>query len=204
MGIETIGKQIATLRKERGIKQEELAKHVGVSTQAVSKWENGGVPDTELLPMIADFFSVSVDSLFGRSITDYSDLRKALMKKIFETAPEERMKAVFNYCWDMERVLYGGAPKDGYGSVEDFAKGFDKKSQTYSSIMTNEGFTRMGIANRLQSFSWCRKRRIPKPRFLKALIIPRFLRIFRMRMFLTLVYSSISAPAKRRLLLICL
>lgn len=152
MGIETIGKQIATLRKERGIKQEELAKHVGVSTQAVSKWENGGVPDTELLPMIADFFSVSVDSLFGRNITDYSDLRKALMKKIFETAPEERMKAVFNYCWDMERVLYGGAPKDGYGSVEDFAKGFDKKSQTYSSIMTNEGFTRMGIANRLQYF----------------------------------------------------
>ena len=34
MGIETIGKQIATLRKERGIKQEELAKHVGVGTHS--------------------------------------------------------------------------------------------------------------------------------------------------------------------------
>ena len=81
MSIEMIGKQIASLRKEKGIKQEELAKYVGVSTQAVSKWENGGVPDTELLPKIADFFSVSVDSLFGRNITDYSDLRSALIKK---------------------------------------------------------------------------------------------------------------------------
>ena len=80
MSIEIIGKQIALLRKERGIKQEELAGYVGVSTQAVSKWENGGVPDTELLPAIADFFSVSVDSLFGRSITDYNDLQAALMK----------------------------------------------------------------------------------------------------------------------------
>ena len=71
MSIEIIGKQIASMRKERGIKQEELANFVGVSTQAVSKWENGGVPDIELLPKIADFFSVSVDFLFGRSITDY-------------------------------------------------------------------------------------------------------------------------------------
>ena len=75
MSIEMIGKQIASLRKEKGIKQEELAKYVGVSTQAVSKWENGGVPDIELLPKISDFFSVSIDSLFGRKITDYSDLR---------------------------------------------------------------------------------------------------------------------------------
>ena len=67
MSVEMIGKQIATMRKEKGIKQEELATYVGVSTQAVSKWENGGVPDTELLPKIADFFSVSVDYLLERT-----------------------------------------------------------------------------------------------------------------------------------------
>ena len=50
MSIEMIGRQIASMRKEKGIKQEELANYVGVSTQAVSKWENGGVPDTELYP----------------------------------------------------------------------------------------------------------------------------------------------------------
>ena len=42
MGSETIGKQIAMLRKEKGVKQEEVASCVGVSAQAVSKWENGG------------------------------------------------------------------------------------------------------------------------------------------------------------------
>lgn len=56
MGIDMIGKQIAAMRKEKGIRQEELAVFAGVSTQAVSKWENGGVPDTELIPKIADFF----------------------------------------------------------------------------------------------------------------------------------------------------
>ena len=49
MSIEIIGKNISSLRKERGFKQEELARAVGVSTQAVSKWENGGVPDVDLL-----------------------------------------------------------------------------------------------------------------------------------------------------------
>ena len=42
MGSETIGKQIAMMRKEKGVKQEEVAGYVGVSAQAVSKWENGG------------------------------------------------------------------------------------------------------------------------------------------------------------------
>lgn len=96
MSIEIIGKQIASLRKEKGIKQEELANYVGVSTQAVSKWENGGVPDTELLPKIADFFGVSVDSLFGRNITDYSGLRSALIKKICDTPRDERALNLFS------------------------------------------------------------------------------------------------------------
>ena len=157
MGVEIIGKQIATMRKEKGIKQEELANYVGVSTQAVSKWENGGVPDTELLPKIADFFSVSVDSLFGRNVTDHSSLRAALFKIVEETPKEEQFKAVFNYCWDLERALFihrsrskNGLPEDG--SIEDYEETLDKDSQHYSSIMTDNGFTRMGIANRIQYF----------------------------------------------------
>ena len=55
MDIMTIGKNIAELRKAKGVKQDELARFVGITAQAVSKWENGGVPDTELLPQIADF-----------------------------------------------------------------------------------------------------------------------------------------------------
>ena len=152
MSIEIIGKQIASMRKEKGIKQEELANYVGVSTQAVSKWENGGVPDTELLPKIADFFSVSVDSLFGRNITDYSDLRSALIKKICDTPRDERLKLVFNYCWDMERAMMPHGYSIEKCSIEDYEKGIGADAQHYSSIMQNDGFTRMGIANRSQYF----------------------------------------------------
>lgn len=151
MSIETIGKRIASMRRDRGIRQEELANYAGVSIQAVSKWENGGTPDIELLPCIADFFGVSVDSLFGRSITDYSDLDSALIKKIVETPVEEQFKIVFDYCWNMERAFFGEMfPKDG--SVEDYKKELDKNEQRYSSIISDHGFTRMGIANRQQYF----------------------------------------------------
>lgn len=152
MSIEIIGKRIASMRKEKGIKQEELAKYVGVSNQAVSKWENGGVPDTELLPKIADFFSVSVDSLFGRNITDYSDMRSALMKKINESTNEKVFKEVFNYCWDIERAMMSDLNLIEDGSVEEYEKNITEDAQHYSSVMTDYGFTRMGLANRLQYF----------------------------------------------------
>lgn len=152
MGIEMIGKQIALLRKEKGIKQEELANYVGVSTQAVSKWENGGVPDTELLPKIADFFSVSVDFLFDRSITDYRDLQSALIEKVNHTPHDQRIKQVFNYCWDMERALMDDSCYIEKNSIEDYEKEIAENEQHYSSIITDQGFTRMGIANRSQYF----------------------------------------------------
>ncbi len=65
-----INEQIAALRKETGITQEELAKAIGVSNQAVSKWESGQTcPDLQFLPTIADYFGVSIDYLMGRSET---------------------------------------------------------------------------------------------------------------------------------------
>lgn len=57
---------IKRLRKERDLTQETLADFLGVSFQAVSKWERGeSYPDIELLSTIADFFSVSTDELLG-------------------------------------------------------------------------------------------------------------------------------------------
>jgi len=149
MSMEIIGKQIAALRKARGIKQEELANYTGVSTQAVSKWENGGVPDVELLPEIADFFGVSVDYLFDRGITDSSDLQLFFCDQVADTPEEDRFKLLLNYCWDMERAMYG---KVDCGRIEDQERELGEQEQIYSSIMTDYGFTRMGIANRLQYF----------------------------------------------------
>ena len=61
-----IGKRIKELRKERNMTQEQLADLVGVSFQAVSKWENGiALPDITLVPQLAQIFGVTTDELFA-------------------------------------------------------------------------------------------------------------------------------------------
>ncbi len=60
-----IGGSITTLRKGAGMTQEELAGQLGVSAQAVSRWETGAsMPDILLLPVIADVFGITVDELY--------------------------------------------------------------------------------------------------------------------------------------------
>lgn len=62
------GARIHMLRKRKGMTQSELAKLLGVSNQAVSKWESDQCcPDIMLLPAIADTLEISIDELFGRS-----------------------------------------------------------------------------------------------------------------------------------------
>jgi len=61
-----IGEKIKNLRKELGKKQEDLASALGVTNQAVSRWETNSVyPDIEFIPAIANFFGISIDELFG-------------------------------------------------------------------------------------------------------------------------------------------
>lgn len=63
---ESLGKRIASLRKSHGLTQEKLAEQLGVSPQAVSKWETDtSCPDITLLPRLAALFGVSTDALLG-------------------------------------------------------------------------------------------------------------------------------------------
>ncbi|MBQ4590636.1 MAG: helix-turn-helix transcriptional regulator, partial [Clostridia bacterium] len=94
MNTNTIGATIARLRRERQIKQEELANFVGVSVQAVSKWENGGMPDTDLLPKIADFFHVSIDTLFARDVIATGSLWNTIFEAVHSVPAEEEMDKV--------------------------------------------------------------------------------------------------------------
>lgn len=77
-----IGNQIKNLRLRRGITQEAMAQHFGITPQAISKWERGvATPDIALLPDISAYFGVSIDELFA--ISD-----------------ETRMERIQNMLWD--------------------------------------------------------------------------------------------------------
>ncbi|MBQ4591499.1 MAG: helix-turn-helix transcriptional regulator [Clostridia bacterium] len=91
-----IGKNITAFRKDAGMTQEELAGQIGVSAQAVSKWETGvSMPDILLLPVIADVFGITVDEIYTgkkeqsepNQIKHYSfnELPEMLYQQLLET-----------------------------------------------------------------------------------------------------------------------
>ena len=68
---ETIGKRIAARRKEKGYTQEEIAERLGITAQAVSKWENDtSCPDISLLPALAEMLGTTVDALLSGKTSD--------------------------------------------------------------------------------------------------------------------------------------
>ena len=76
-----IGNTIRKLRQERGITQEELAEQMHVSPQSVSKWEtNTTTPDIALLPLLAVYFGVTIDSLFSLTDDDYLTRISAMLR----------------------------------------------------------------------------------------------------------------------------
>lgn len=87
-----LNEQIAYFRKQKNMTQEELATRLGVTGQAVSKWESGQCcPDVSLLPTLADIFAVSIDTLMGREVQDdYADLYERV-RAHFSTIPEDQL-----------------------------------------------------------------------------------------------------------------
>lgn len=78
-----IGKVIKRLRKERGITQEELSCALGVTAQAISRWENGiGIPDISILVPISNYFNVSMDTLFSRENSNINEQVSELLAHI--------------------------------------------------------------------------------------------------------------------------
>lgn len=63
----TLGKRIAAYRKKLSLTQDQLAEKLGITAQAVSKWENDlSCPDITMLPKLADIFDITIDTLLGR------------------------------------------------------------------------------------------------------------------------------------------
>lgn len=84
-------KNLVKFRKRSGLTQVQLASRLNVTPQAVSKWENGCLPDTEFLPRLAGILGVSIDVLFGLSEErDNEALEQTIADRVRQTAPEER------------------------------------------------------------------------------------------------------------------
>ena len=88
-----IGATLRSLRKERGITQEELAKALGVTTQAVSKWERSeGYPDITLLPHMAAYFEVTLDTLCGLDEQQKQQQIDAIIRATSDASYEEGVR----------------------------------------------------------------------------------------------------------------
>lgn len=105
MDVKLIGSQIAKFRKAAGLTQEELGKAVGVSTQAVSRWECGGAPDIALLPAIADALHVTVDTLFGREGGVVEDMEDTVKRWLLSLPREKRLDQLCRLLWRVSVVL---------------------------------------------------------------------------------------------------
>ncbi|MBD5104239.1 MAG: helix-turn-helix transcriptional regulator [Ruminococcaceae bacterium] len=95
-----LGEKIKELRKRDGRKQEDLAAALGVTNQAVSRWEaNGGYPDIEMLPAIANYFHITIDKLFG-----YDNDRQIKLQSYIDQA-DQMCKRVHSYMDQADQTL---------------------------------------------------------------------------------------------------
>lgn len=156
MNITVIGKNIKGLRDERGMTQQQLSEIFGVSYQTISKWESSiTCPDISMLPDIADYFEVSIDSLFTLSKQAYKNKAERLSDKyghdieksdVFNQADSEFNKifstsdydhadlknyAYLNYC----RMQYY-ISKAGKYYLDAISMGENIKDETYYRTLT--------------------------------------------------------------------
>ena len=104
----TLSESIRHYRTQKQLTQEGLASMLGVSAQAVSKWETTDTyPDPALLVPLAEVLGISLDTLFGRERVYENDLAYRIQKSIMERSPAEQFSYVHAMCWQIEKGLYG-------------------------------------------------------------------------------------------------
>lgn len=136
-----LNSQIAYYRKKMNITQEELATVLGVTNQAVSKWESGiCCPDIGLLPDIAEYFSITVDELMGisreRQIPDIKSIA-AEIKELFASSPENEC---FDIAFKLAALLHEGSASKGYHKYIPW------KKELLSSFENDDIYSHWGIS----------------------------------------------------------
>ena len=108
-----LGASIAAYRKKAGMTQEDLGRALFVSGQAVSRWERGGTPDSDMLPKIADVLGISLDTLFGRSQTPQTQLETLLTQELKLTPDGRRIQRATQLAWHMMKVIAASSGEPG-------------------------------------------------------------------------------------------
>ena len=101
--METLGLRIGMLRRQKGLKQDEIAEMLNVTPQAVSKWENDQTcPDISLLPQLADMLGVTVDELLtGKSaapetrlvpVEERKDINDMMLRLVVDSADGDKVR----------------------------------------------------------------------------------------------------------------
>ena len=134
----SLSTNIKRLRQEKNLTQEQLAAKLGVSAQAVSKWETSETyPDGTLLVPLAQELDVSLDVLFDNNSVSMADISSRIMSLIYNTKVKERFNVARDICWQIERGLFN--------CCMEIEKGYDpndiKNTKSASYILENEGFT---------------------------------------------------------------
>ncbi len=134
----SLSANIKRLRLEKNLTQEQLATKLGVSAQAVSKWETSETyPDGALLVPLANELEVSLDELFGNDSVSMSDISCRIVKLIHNTAANERFNVARDIGWQIERGLFN--------CRMEIEKKYDpneiKNQKNASYILDDNGFT---------------------------------------------------------------
>ena len=92
-----IGENLKRLRREKDLTQEELAAHLGISFQAISKWERGeSYPDITILPALSNYFKISIDELVGmeeiKRAEEYEKINKKWLENRIANKHKENVK----------------------------------------------------------------------------------------------------------------
>lgn len=145
--ISDFNKALKIIRKDKGITQEQLAETVGVSPQAVSKWEINGYPDASLLPVIAEYLGVSIDELFGNTVE-----KEHILDEIVRYIKEQPYEEMMQKAMEIGRAVSCGLQySEKYHNISD--KAFNNPDfEIYSEVTRNEGFVQSRLCESLQYF----------------------------------------------------
>jgi len=102
---------LAAKRREKGVTQDEIAAYIGVSKASVSKWETGiSLPDIALLPVLASYFDISIDTLIGYAPQLDNDEIKRIYSRMSDRFAESPFEDVIDECQSLVKKYYSCYP----------------------------------------------------------------------------------------------